>query len=113
MLSPNIHPRSNSVPIDILSEDETPDLGFMIPDSAVTHVQKNVSSELDTNQREDIRDQLKFSAKQLDDRIYFHTNRLYNEYDDLSLSPDSNSTLHYGDSNLTPPLPEFKRTFTT
>ena len=56
-----------------------------------------------------IRDKLKFAANQLDDRTYFHTNRLSDEYGDLTLSPESDSILHHSDS---PPLPESEITFT-
>ena len=84
---PKIPPRSSFVVTDRLSGEDNPDLGFMTTNATVTYVGQNVSSELDTDQRKGIKDQLIFAARHLDDRICFFTNRLYDEYDDLPLPP--------------------------
>ena len=60
---------SSSVSLHILSgEVKTHELGFMAPNSTVTYVTLNVSSEIDTGHRKGIRDQLRFAIKQLEDR---------------------------------------------
>ena len=50
-------------------EDESHELGLMTPNNTVTYIAHSLSSELETDQREGIRDQLRFAEKQLDDRV--------------------------------------------
>ena len=66
----------------------------MTPKAAVTYVGQNLSSELDTDHGKDIRDQLKFGARQMAE-IIFLTDRLSNEYGDLPPSPGSNYNFYY------------------
>ena len=57
---PRIPPKAKSVHIDkLLAENKTPNLGFMTPNNTVTYTELSVSSELDTDQGEGTRDQLR------------------------------------------------------
>ena len=50
----------------------------------MTHLGQNVRSDLDTDQDEGIRDQLKFAAQQLSDHVHFYlSHMLKDEYSDL------------------------------
>ena len=54
--------------VRLTGEDETSDLGILTLDTVVTRVGLNITSELDTDQGEGIRDQLTSITKQLYDR---------------------------------------------
>ena len=72
--SPRISHRSNSVPIDkLLGENQTPDLVFMTPNNMVMYISHNVSSHVDTDQGEGIRNQLIYVAKQMIGFVSRHT----------------------------------------
>ena len=59
------------------------DLGFMTLTMSQTDIKKNVSSELEPDQGEGIRNKLKFAARQLNDRIQLHTLGGSEEYSEL------------------------------
>ena len=59
---PIVLPRSSSVPLDKLADDELSDLGFMTPKMTVSHIREKVSLDLNTDQGDGINDKLKFSA---------------------------------------------------
>ena len=65
---PIVLPRSSSVLLDMLRDDEASGIGFMTPTMTVTHIRKNVSSELDTEHWEGLKKKLNFVAKHLSDR---------------------------------------------
>ena len=68
------------------------------------------SSEFHTDQREGVRDQIIFAVKQTDSMIHFCKYGFYeDEYGDLPLPPEPESTLINGDRNLLP-SPESKGT---
>ena len=62
-------PRSSSVPLHRLIDDEELDLGFMSPTMTWMDIKKSGSSKLDTDEGEETKEKLKFAAKQLNNRI--------------------------------------------
>ena len=64
--------RSSCVPLDRITGEMTPPLGFRTLNVTVMYIGTNVTSDLDMDQGGSILDQLKFAAKQLDDGVIFY-----------------------------------------
>ena len=69
VLHPGVPPRSSLVPLQSLIDDEKSHLGFVTLTMTWMHIKNKVSSALDTNQGKGMKDKLKFTAKQLNNRI--------------------------------------------
>ena len=57
------------------------------------HTKKNVSSELDTDLGEGNKDKIKFSAKQLSNRIQLNSLKRSAEINELPITPEHNQSL--------------------
>ena len=67
-------------------------------------MKKHVSSELDTDQREEITQKLKSAARQLNDRTQLYTSGVSDEFSELPTTPEHDQTLVNQSNEFPAPL---------